>query len=261
MGDRKLGDWNPGLYLKFEAERTRAARDLLAQVPLASARTVYDLGCGPGNGVELLAARFPGARIVGIDNSETMLAQGRIRAPGAIFLHQDIATWRPDRPADLIFANAALHFLPGHQELFPRLAAFLAPGGCLAVQMPDVTREASHAWMRMVAADGPWASRLVPIAKTRPLIADAESYYSWLRPACSGLDVWTTTYVHPLDGAEGIADWFAGSALQPFLELLDEGERNAFLKQYRAGLADSYPLQPDGKALLFYPRLFIVATR
>src|SRR5208283_5540894 len=113
------GDWNPSLYMKFEDERTLAARDLLARVPLASAGVVYDLGCGPGNSAELLSRRFPDAAITGLDTSEAMLAHARMRAPRATFVRQDIADWSPpDRP-HLIFANAALHFLPNHHQLFP----------------------------------------------------------------------------------------------------------------------------------------------
>ena len=152
---RSMSDWNPTLYMKFEDERMRAARDLLAQVPLASASLVYDLGCGPGNSVELLAHRFPDARIVGLDTSEAMLAHARERAPMARFVKQDIASWEPSEQPDLIFANAALHFLPDHDRLFPRLASYLAPGGVLAAQMSNNARESSHALMRMVAAEGP----------------------------------------------------------------------------------------------------------
>jgi trans-aconitate 2-methyltransferase len=130
-----------------------------------------------------------------------------------------------------------------------------------AAQMPNTARESSHALMRMVAAEGPWSSRLVPIAKTQPLIAAYEDYYEWLRPVASRVDVWMTTYVHPLDGPEGIAEWFAGSTLQPFLERLDEDERREFLTRYQSGLRQAYPAQSDGKTLLAYPRLFIVAIR
>jgi trans-aconitate 2-methyltransferase len=247
--------------MKFEDERTRAARDLLAQVRLAAARAVYDLGCGPGNSAELLVRRFPSAAVVGVDTSESMLEHARKRAPSARFVNQDIASWEPPSGADLIFANAALHFLPDHEKLFPRLLSFLDAGGCLAAQMPNILSEASHAAMRLVAAEGPWSDRLVPIAKTRPVIAAIEDYYEWLRPLCADFDVWMTTYVHPLDGPAGIADWFAGSALRPFLDPLNEKERELFLGRYRRELADAYPLQRDGKALLAYPRLFIVATK
>jgi trans-aconitate 2-methyltransferase len=127
--------------------------------------------------------------------------------------------------------------------------------------MPSTARESSHALMRMVAAEGPWSSRLVPIAKTRPLTGGFEDYYRWLRPIAARIEMWMTTYVHLFDGPDGIADWFAGSALQPFLERLDDEERCAFLARYRDGLREAYPPQPDGKVLLAYPRLFIVAVR
>jgi len=113
----------------------------------------------------------------------------------------------------------------------------------------------------MAAAEGPWSSRLVPVAKTQPLIADYGEYYDWLRPAASHIDIWMTTYVHPLDGAQSIADWFAGSTLQPFLERLSDEERCAFLARYRDGLKEAYPVQPDGRILFAYPRLFIIAVK
>lgn len=256
-----FSDWNPDLYMKFEDERMAAARDLLARVPLASARLIHDLGCGPGNTAELLERRFPGASVTGFDTSESMLVRARLRAPRARFVRQDIAKWVPDEPPNLVFANSALHFLPDHDRLFPRLLTALAPGGVLAAQMPSTARESSHALMRMVAAEGPWSSRLVPIAKTQPLIGGFEDYYEWLRPLAARIDLWMTTYVHAFDGPEGIADWFAGSALQPFLERLGDDERCEFLASYRKGLREAYPAQSDGKVLLAYPRLFVVAAR
>ena len=113
----------------------------------------------------------------------------RVRAPQAQFVKLDIANWAPEDQPDLIFANAALQFLPEHERLFPRLMSYLAPGGALAAQMPNIANESSHALMRMVAAEGPWSSRLVPIAKTQPLIAGYEDYYDWLRPQASRVDV------------------------------------------------------------------------
>jgi len=245
-------DWNPTLYSKFEAQRMRAARDLVAAIPLAAARLVYDLGCGPGNSAELLLGRFPGARAIGLDTSDAMLSHARVRAPKAEFVKQDIAHWKPNDRPDLIFANAALQFLPDHDRLFPRLMSYLAPGGVLAAQMPNTARESSQ---------GPWSSRLVPIAKTQPLIAGYDDYYDWLRPQASRIDAWMTTYVHPLEGPQAIADWFAGSTLQPFLERLDDEERCEFLARYRRGLKEAYPIQPDGRTLFAYPRLFIIAVK
>lgn len=256
-----MSDWNPALYLKFEQERTRAARDLLAEVPLNDARRVADLGCGPGNSAALLTRRFPAAEVAGIDTSEAMLVEARLRVPSARFARQDIADWAPHEPADLVFANAALQFLPAHHQLLPRLFAHVAPGGCLAVQVPITLHEASHAAMRLIAAEGPWAQRLASIIRAQPVIAEFENYYEWLSDAGAAVEVWTTTYVHALEGPQGVVDWFAGSGLRPFLDPLDEAERAAFLERYRAAIEDSYTPRHDGKILLPYPRLFVVARK
>jgi trans-aconitate 2-methyltransferase len=109
-----MTDWNSALYMKFENERTRAARDLVAQIPAFNPSSIFDLGCGPGNGTELLAAAFPSATIVGLDLSDNMLAVARTRVAIAQFVKQDIESWRPVEKVDLIFANAALHFVPKH---------------------------------------------------------------------------------------------------------------------------------------------------
>lgn len=256
-----MTDWNAALYMKFEKERSRGARDLLVQIPHFKPRSVFDLGCGPGNSTELLATAFPTATIVGIDLSENMLAVARGRVVTAKFIKEDIDNWRPQKKVDLIFANAALHLVPDHHELMARLVSFLNVGGWLAVQMPNNIHEPWHALMRMAAADGPWASRLVPIAKTRAMIGPLEEYYELLTSLCSKLDIWQTTYIHPLEGPDGIVEWFEGAELQPFLAPLSPSERTAFLTSYRTGLVAAYPKQSNGKVLLRHPRLFFVAQR
>ena len=190
-----------------------------------------------------------------------MLAEARRRLPDVRFEAADIAKWRPRQRPDLIFANAALQWLPDHKSLFPRLMSYLAEGGALAVQMPDNRQEPSHALMRLVAADGPWADRLVPIAKTRAVIATHVEYYAWLTPLSAALDIWQTTYVHPMSGVGAVVDWFRGSALRPFLNPLDECEREQFIERYMRELADAYGVEPGGSLLFLYPRLFVHARK
>lgn len=254
-----MAEWSSELYLKFEEERTRAARDLLSRVPDLKPKIIVDLGCGPGNSTVLLRSRFPDAALLGIDNSSNMLEVARRRVPSATFVQADIAQWRAQEPPDFIFANAALHFVPNHYALIQRLVSMLAPGGLIAAQMPNSTHQASHALMRMISAEDPWADRLLPIAKTRPPIGPAEEYYRLLTPLCAKLDIWETSYVHPVAGPDQIVEWFEGAELLPFLEPLSEEERATFLKRYREELETSYDRQPDGRLLLHYPRLFFVA--
>ncbi len=130
-------DWKPALYEQFRSYRERPAADLLAAVAVVDPALIYDLGCGTGRITRQLAERYPDAEVVGIDNSPTMVDRDAAEDPPNLrFKAGDIATWSPPVAPDMIFSNAALHWLPDHSRLFPRLVGALAPGGYLYVQMP-----------------------------------------------------------------------------------------------------------------------------
>jgi trans-aconitate 2-methyltransferase len=129
--------WSAEQYVKFEDERTRAARDLLAQVPELPEGEVYDLGCGPGNSTELLVGRFPGHTVAGVDSDADMLDAARKRLPEQRFHQGDLTDWTPPEPAVLLFANAVFQWVPDHVAVLSRLMDHLKPGGVLAIQMPD----------------------------------------------------------------------------------------------------------------------------
>ena len=253
--------WDPALYRRFEDERTRPAHDLLARVALARATHVVDLGCGPGNSTQLLVERFPSARVIGTDSSEAMLQSARERLPQCRFELSDVAAWQATEAPDLLFANAVLQWVPAHDELFPRLFAALAPGGELAVQMPDNLNEPTHRLMREVAKVGPWASVLSGAARARPLIPPADIYYDLLAADASKIDIWRTIYHHPMASPAAIVDWVRATGLRPFIDPLSDEQRSEFLREYEQRIAEAYPTRADGKRLLAFPRLFIVARR
>jgi trans-aconitate 2-methyltransferase len=256
-----VSDWNPELYRRFEDERTRPARELLARVPLEAPVTVWDLGCGPGNSTEVLAERYPGARIVGTDNSEPMLASARRRLPACRFELSDIEHWAPGAPADLIYSNAAIHWVGGHETLIPRLFGLLAPGGVLAIQMPDNRDEPTHRLMREVGSLSPWTAHIGPVAALRTPVLGIADYYDLLAPIAAEVDVWRTAYQHPMDSAEAIVEWVRATGLRPFVEPLPAPEQRAYLAAYERRIAPAYPARADGRLLLAFPRLFIVARR
>jgi trans-aconitate 2-methyltransferase len=251
-----LQDWQPELYARFEAERTRPAADLLARVPLASAGYVVDLGCGGGNSTELLTERFPSAAVLGVDLSPAMLEAARSRLPDCVFEWADIAQWTPDAPPELIFANAALQWVPDHATLLPRLASLLAPGGALAVQMPDNLDAASHQAMREAWRD---AGLQAALPQRAPLLSP-ERYYNLLAPSAR-VEIWRTTYFHPMRSVGAVIEWLRATGLRPFLAILDNAEQDCFLSLYEARLASLLPPLPDGGRLLAYPRLFLIAHR
>jgi trans-aconitate 2-methyltransferase len=256
-----MADWNAGQYLKFEDERTRPSRDLLAQIPLADARWVVDIGCGPGNSTELLVKRWPQAAVIGIDTSADMLRQARQRLPGHSFIEANIAHWAPPENTDVLFANAIFQWVPGHLKQLQRLLGALPRGGVLAVQMPDNLDEPAHVLMREVAQLEPWREMLAETARVRDNLPKPGVYYDALGPLCTRLEIWHTIYNHVLDDAAAVVEWVKGTGLRPFVDPLDPPERKAYLAEYTARTVSSYLPQADGKVLLRFPRIFIVAVR
>ncbi|MGV8936118.1 MAG: trans-aconitate 2-methyltransferase [Allorhizobium sp.] len=253
--------WSAEQYLKFEDERTRPARDLLAQVPLAEAASVYDLGCGPGNSTELLVERFGSPSVTGVDSDADMLEKARARLPGTPFLSADLGTWQPPQKADLFYANAVFQWLPDHLSVLNGLMDSLNPGGVLAVQMPDNVDEPSHLAMEESGASGPWANQFEGGKLRRALLPTPSDYLDRLSAKSSRIDVWHTIYYHPMADAAAIVDWVKGTGLRPYLAAAGADNAQAFLTDYTARIAKAYPPMADGRVLLTFPRLFVVAVK
>lgn len=259
--------WEPAQYLKYSNERLRPALDLLARVSVAAPHTVIDLGCGAGNVTAVLAQRWSQARIVGVDNSAAMLARARsatIAPERVAWIEADLATYAPEAPADVIYSNAALHWLDDHSTLFPRIFASVAEGGTLAVQMPDQFAAPSHVALAETAASARWRDRLGSVMRRAP-VAPAAAYFRLLAPHAQHVDAWTTEYLHVLpasrDGEHPVVAWTKGSALTPFLAMLDADAQRAFLVDYTTRIEAAYPALPDGRVLFPFRRVFMVAVR
>jgi trans-aconitate 2-methyltransferase len=188
-----------------------------------------------------------------------MLVDARKRLPALNFELADIGAWSPSQPFDVILANASLQWLPNHATLYPHLVDQLTPGGTLAVQTPDNLNEPAHRLAREVAADGPWAAKIGAFQHNER--HSVSYYYELLSQHCSTVDVWHTTYQHPLSDHAAVVEWFKGSGLRPFLAPLTDSEKAAFLQEYQARITQAYPALGDGTVLLPFPRLFIIATR
>jgi trans-aconitate 2-methyltransferase len=246
-------DWNPETYARFRGLRLRPALDLLANVGDLPEGCVIDLGCGDGAAAGALAARFAGHRLIGVDRSPAML--DRARGYGDL-VQSDIATWQPDAAPALIFSNAALHWLPDHARLLPRLAAMLAPGGVLAVQMPRQFMAPSHRFLRDIAA-AMFPDRF-EFAHYVPPVAPAVDYHAMLQPL-GAVDAWETDYIQRLAttvGQHPVQAFTASTAMRPILEKLTEAETAAFVAAYDAALGAAYPLHADGSVLFPFRRVF-----
>lgn len=256
-----MPSWDPDVYERYKTYRDRPALDLMVQIPAFGFAEIWDLGCGTGEHAALLAARHSGARVHGLDSSPDMLAAARRRAADVDWVLGSVEEWTPDVAPDLVFSNAALQWLPDHETLFPRLVRALASGGVLACQMPMAYETEHHRILRETAGQGPWASLTASARLIRPTPC-MHDYYGWLAPLCVDIDLWTTTYLHALEGDDPVVDWMAGTGLRPYLDALtDPALREAFLDAFRTRIAQAFPPREDGVTLFPFPRLFLVATR
>lgn len=254
----KASAWDDAQYMRFADERTQPSRDLIARIPLDGPARIVDIGCGPGNSTDELARRWPQARVTGVDSSKPMLDAARRDWPEREWIEADLRSFRPTEPYDLVFSNAVLQWVPDHTTVFPALLDLVAPGGALAIQMPFNYNSWGHRIMREVAADGPWAAKIAGSRELYP-VEPPGFYYDLLRPRVRALTLWETVYQHVLPDRAAIVEWFKGSALRPYIEPLDPGAREAYLAEYLKRLEPHFPLQADGKVILPFPRLFIVA--
>lgn len=251
--------WDSHQYLRFADARTRPARDLLARVPAAAPATVVDVGCGPGNSTRLLVDRWPAASVIGIDSSAAMLERARTAVPEATFVQTDLRDWKPEEPMEVVFSNATLQWLGDHPAVVGHLLSWVAPGGTLAVQMPQSYDRPSHVQMRQLADSDRWASRVGGVLRVAP-VAPVTDYHRMLSDGRRRVDAWTTEYLHVLEGDDPILEWMRGSGLRPILDRLDEAEGEEFASAYAAAMRNAHPKEPDGTTLFPFRRVFFVVS-
>jgi trans-aconitate 2-methyltransferase len=254
--------WDAEQYLRFNDERTRPCRELAARVSIADPGRVIDLGCGPGNSTSVLAKRWPQAELTGLDSSPQMITAARQAAPALTWVAGDISAWSNEagQTYDVIFSNAALQWVDDHAKVFPKLLGRVAPGGALAVQMPGNFDAPAHCIMRELALSASWRDRFPANGIREWRVHDLPTYYDIIAPAAAVVDFWETEYLHILDNAAGIVEWYKGTGLRPFLDALsDEKQKTDFTSQYLERIQRAYPARRNGRVIFPFRRLFLIA--
>ncbi|MTI10879.1 methyltransferase domain-containing protein [Curvivirga aplysinae] len=251
-------EWDPNAYLSFERTRLQPAVDLINRIPNKNFNEIADLGCGPGNVAHLLSQKWINANVTGYDSSDEMLAKAKQTYSDINWIKQNAETFSPDQPADLIFSNACLQWLHNHETLFPNLIKQLSNSGVFAIQMPNNYRRPTHQYVKRAAKETRLFNKLEGLFYPIP-VNNPDHYYDILSPLCRQVDIWETDYLQELEGENPVADWTAGSYLRPFLQTLNDEDKIRFEQHYRNLILEAYPKQSNGKTLLPFKRLFILA--
>jgi len=258
--------WDPTQYLHFADERSRPFYDLTGRIGATAPGYVADLGCGPGQLTASLAVRWPDAEVLGIDSSAEMIQTAQqadygeaARSGRLSFVIGDVNDWQPDRPVDVITSSAVLQWVPNHMALLPRWAACLAPAGWLAFQLPGNFDQSTHAMLRELAGSARWRDQLAGVELNRQA-GDPGQYLDLLAREGLIVDAWETTYLHVLQGADPVTEWYKGSGLRPVLAALDAEDASSFVAEYSKQVQKHYPAAPYGTVLPFR-RVFVVARR
>lgn len=255
--------WDPVKYVQFGDYRDRPFFDLTGRIQADAPHKVVDLGCGPGHLTATLARRWPRAKVLGLDSSTQMLAKAAVQAEGhrcLSFEQADIADWTPAADTDVVVTNAALQWVPGHQEMLGRWLRALKPGAWFAMQVPGNFNAPSHALMRELAGSARWSTKLAGVLRGGESVGEPAEYLGIMLDAGCTADAWETTYQQVLPGTDPVLEWVRGTALRPVLAVLSAGDGAAFETEYAAALRAAYPGTDHGTVFPFR-RIFAVARK
>ncbi|WP_457945497.1 methyltransferase domain-containing protein [Caproiciproducens sp. LBM24188] len=257
-------DWNAAQYLKFSRERTLPAIDLANRIPAVPKECplkIIDIGCGPGNSTQVLADRFPGSSVLGVDRSENMIESARNQHPGITFQTADIPHDLPtlDQDYDVVFSNACIQWIPNHAELLRGLMSLLKPGGFLAVQTPMNHQEPIHQIIQEVTSSDEWKGYF-PNPRVFYNLTQ-EEYFDLLSELSQDFDLWQTTYFHTMRSHRDILEWYRSTGLKPYLDVLPENKKSQFEQVIQKRVEKSYLPQKNGTILFRFPRFFFLASK
>ncbi len=256
-----MSDWDSRQYLRFEKERTQPARDLAARLTVRNPKKIVDIGCGPGNSTQVLAEKYPDARVIGADSSLAMIETARKDHPELEFTlcdaNRDLSSLGED--FDIVFSNACIQWIPDHEKLIPNMLALLKKGGELAVQTPYNFTEPVHIITDQIAASNKWKECICFGREFYNLTPGG--YFDLLLGIATEFDIWEVAYYHRMRTHRDILDWYRSTGLRPYLNVLPEDKKEAFERDFLAEIKKEYTVQRSDDILFKFPRLFFMAVK
>lgn len=256
-----MNDWNPDLYMQFGSERTQPSIDLIDRINLVKPKTIIDIGCGPGNSTQVLVNRWSKAKITGLDSSSAMIKQAKHDYPSQEWIVADALTYRSGIKYDIVFSNAAIQWIPNHEDLLKKFHGMLSANGLIAIQIPLFWDMPLGKIINNTAKDAPWKIQTEGVSDLFT-IYDYSFYYDLLSELFTSIEIWETKYFHILDSHLSILKMIRSTGLKPYLEKLNsDSEKNQFEKEVLRKIENTYSKQKNGNVLLPFKRLFFIGYK
>lgn len=255
-----MAKWNSEQYLKFKKQRTQPAVDLAKRISGINPRTVLDIGCGPGNSTAVLKSIFPLAYIIGVDNSENMIAKAKSANPELNFELMSVDdVCNSETKYDVIFSNACLQWVPDHKKVLPMLFGRLNESGVMAIQMPINTEEPLFRIITETVNEEKWNFPSSLHEQNRTL--SSSEYFDIISSLTDTFDIWETTYYHDMPSVNAMIEWVKGTRLLPYIQALNETDAVRLIDEITQKAVRVYKTQKNGNIIFRFRRLFITATR
>lgn len=253
-----MSDWNSVQYLMFKNERTQPAIDLVNRIHIDDPKKIIDVGCGPGNSTQVLSQRFPNAYILGVDNSPAMIETAQKDYPNLDFKACDASMELSmlDNDYDVVFSNACIQWIPDHNQLLINMIGLLKKGGILAVQIPMQYQQPIHKIIGEVSTNKKWKSEFINPRIFHTLTQG--EYFDLLSGISSEFFMWETIYYHNLKSHNDMIEWYRGTGLRPYLNVLSDEKKNVFEQDILTRVIQEYPIQKNGNIIFRFPRFFLL---
>ncbi len=256
-----MQDWDPQQYLQFKQERTQPSIDLVARIHVDDPKNIIDIGCGPGNSTQILRSKWPDARIVGLDNSDKMIERARSDYPDQQWMVGDASKLEIAQTFDIVFSNAAIHWIQNHDVLIPRLFQLVKKDGILAVQVPANHESPLYKIIERTSQRDTWKA-LTSGYQQVITYHSAEYYYNRLVSLTQKITLWETTYYHILKSHQELIEWYKGTAMKPILDRLQTADKKLEFEQEILNESKKYySPQQDGRIIYPFKRLFFTACK
>ena len=256
--------WDAADYARSSPAQQAWARELIAKLALRGDERVLDVGCGDGKVTADLAAAVPRGAVVGVDSSTAMVvfASGAFaRVANLSFRETDASELPFDAEFDIVFSNAALHWIIDHRPVLRGIARALKSGGRALLQMGGAGNASGIlAAIERVTSHGRWAPYFTGLAFPYGFYGPDE-YRPWLAEA--GLEPARVELIEKemaYADANGLAGWFR-TTWMPYTHRVPEDRRVQFVADVVDTYRQLHPPGADGRVHVAMVRLEVEARK